>query len=72
MQRNIQAIHVIISFATIKIADAITRNNHCVQILDVHIKKIGRCMTPEECDRHMNASNGYNYNDDYYKGNEYG
>ena len=39
MQRNIQAIHVTISFAKVTIMYVVTRNNHCVKMLDVKIKR---------------------------------
>ena len=37
MQRNIQAIHVMIRFAKVTIVYAFTRNNHCVKLINREI-----------------------------------
>ena len=62
---------VMMIITKVTIVDAVTRNNYCVKISDVYIYNIeGRCMSSEKCDRYMNASNGYNCNDAFCKGND--
>ena len=73
MRRNIQAVHVMLSYATVTIVDEDLRNNHCVKISDVYIKrKVDEWQQRNVTGIYIYASKGYNCNHEVYKGNDFG